>query len=422
MDLAAEHIPGVENTLTDGLSRYIRRKDHSDWQFRRDEFLSIQDSFTLPFTLDGGADPVGTNSHLPRYRSVVDGFEDTPVDGEHVYANPDYERIRQYLVHFLRALMHLDPTVPSVALLTGRCWWCISPLCSPTGESSLKLVVGLLRCELGGLCQSCLETPQPTVAICLGCSRLLCRECAGVDVGLTAMVRCGSCWLVASGWRPGNEALVRLVTGMLALRTRPSTDRIHRRGVRDISFFLASFCGTTLPATAKDVLGYCGYAVELREYRLDSSSVRTYIVGVSAWHTELDEVVQACGLVDSAGERYLRVFYRLRESASGGVTIEFLSPPDLSIPHVVVVRGDGDLGPYVRGRLEKDKNVDARKPRYFYMPEHIPGLGISPVAMLEEYVIVEGVPSGGLLFAAPKGATGCTCGVPTVEMMCHWSA
>ena len=285
---------------------------------------------------------------------------------------------------------------------------------------------------------------------------------------------------MAAGWRPGNEALVRLVTGMLALRTRPSTDRTHRRGVRDISSFLARFCGTSLPATAEDVLGYCGYAVELREYRLDSSSVRTYLGGVSAWHTELNEVVQACGLVDSAGERcsvpnpcharpvvallvvldknykrpsqakscwtlvqwvticrfgfdlcrrsgrhhrllfvfctvgclrpgatrYLRVFYRLRGSSCGGSTIEFLSPSDLSIPHVVVVRGDGELGPYVRGRLEKDKNVDARKPRYFYLPEHIPGLDISPVAMLEEYIIGEGVPSGGLLFAAPKGATG----------------
>ncbi|KAK3275113.1 hypothetical protein CYMTET_16745 [Cymbomonas tetramitiformis] len=246
-----------------------------------------------------------------------------------------------------------------------------------------------------------------------------------------------------------------------------------------VAFFLGHFCGTTLPATAEDVLGYCGYAVELREYRLDSSSVRTYLGGVSAWHAELDEVVQSCGLVDSAGERcsvpnpchakpvlvllvvldknykrpsrakgcwtlvqwvtirrfgfdlsrrsgrhqllvftfctvgclrpggtrYLRVFYRLRR-VGAGVAIEFFSPPDLSVPHVVVVRGDGGLAPYVRGRLEKDKNVDARKPRYFYMPEHIPGLDISPVSMPEEYIIREGVPSGGLLFSAPKGATG----------------
>eukprot|EP00854_Cymbomonas_tetramitiformis_P030128 gene30128-biopygen31393 len=256
----------------------------------------------------------------------------------------------------------------------------------------------------------------------------MCRVCAGIEVGLTCMVRCGTCWLVSAGWRPGNEALVRLVTEMLALRTRPSTDRVHQRGVRDITFFLGHFCGTTLPATAEDVLGYCGYAVELREYRLDSSS--------------------SCGLVDSAGERclvpnpchakpvlvllvvldknykrpsqakccwtlvqwvtirrYLRVFYRLRR-VGAGVAIEFFSPPDLSVPHVVVVRGDEDLAPYVRGRLEKDKNVNARKPRYFYMPEHIPGLDISPVSMLEEYIIREGVPSGGLLFLAPKGATG----------------
>ncbi|KAK3278258.1 hypothetical protein CYMTET_13788 [Cymbomonas tetramitiformis] len=81
LELAAEHILGVENTLSDGLSRYVRRKDYSYWQFRRDEFLSVQDLFTRLFTLDGGAHPVGTNAHLPRYWSVVDGFEDTPVDG-----------------------------------------------------------------------------------------------------------------------------------------------------------------------------------------------------------------------------------------------------------------------------------------------------------------------------------------------------
>ncbi|KAK3241457.1 hypothetical protein CYMTET_48774 [Cymbomonas tetramitiformis] len=101
LDLAAEHIPGVENWLSDGLSRYVRRKDCSDWQYRRDEFESIADTMAMPFTLDGGADPVGTNAHLPRYRSVVDGFTRSPVDGEHVYSNPDYACVREYLEHFL---------------------------------------------------------------------------------------------------------------------------------------------------------------------------------------------------------------------------------------------------------------------------------------------------------------------------------
>ncbi|KAK3234403.1 hypothetical protein CYMTET_55345 [Cymbomonas tetramitiformis] len=286
-------------------------------------------------------------------------------------------------------------------------------------------------------------------------------------------------WLLSAGWGTNGDGLARLVTGLLALRTRPATDVVHARGVWDMSFFLGHFGGTTLPATPEDVLGYVGYAVELREFRLDSSTVRTYLSGVSAWHSELGEMLRLCGIRDGAGQpcvisnpcksslvlgllkvldkyykkpskakscwtlvqwvtifrygfvvaarhgrhnrllfvfctvgclrptgtRYLRVFYRLTRAGTG-VSIEFYSPADVTIPHVVVVRGDGNLRPYVRGRLQRDTNVDARKPRFFYLPEHIPGLCCSPVALFEDYVLRKRVPSGGLLFAAPKGASG----------------
>ncbi|KAK3268645.1 hypothetical protein CYMTET_22862 [Cymbomonas tetramitiformis] len=66
----------------------------------------------------------------------------------------------------------------------------------------------------------------------------------------------------------------------------------------------------------------------------------------------------------------------------------------------------GNLGPYAPGHLEKDKNVDARKPRHFYLPERIPGLDIPPVCLLEKCIVQEGVPSRGLLFSTPKGAAG----------------
>ncbi|KAK3277091.1 hypothetical protein CYMTET_14891 [Cymbomonas tetramitiformis] len=46
-ELVAEHIPGVENTLSDRLSPYVWRKDYSnDWQFRRDQFQSVQGMLT----------------------------------------------------------------------------------------------------------------------------------------------------------------------------------------------------------------------------------------------------------------------------------------------------------------------------------------------------------------------------------------
>ncbi|KAK3276881.1 hypothetical protein CYMTET_15075 [Cymbomonas tetramitiformis] len=100
LDLAAEHIPGVENRLADGLSRFIRQKDYSDWQYRADEFYTLSGLVGHPFTLDGGADPAGTNAYLPRYCSVLDSFLARDVRGEDVYANPDFSVILQYLTHF----------------------------------------------------------------------------------------------------------------------------------------------------------------------------------------------------------------------------------------------------------------------------------------------------------------------------------
>ncbi|KAK3280117.1 hypothetical protein CYMTET_12027 [Cymbomonas tetramitiformis] len=275
--------------------------------------------FAWPFTLDGGAYPVGTNAQLPRYRSVVDGFEDTPVDGEHVYANPDYERVRQYLEHFLRCQRRSPGTTAGTFVLPvwdTYDWWRLlkgarlvrwypkgshlftSPEWRALSEGDGTYAFGQERAFRGSthwpvvvvvhfppLLPSrrdrCVPEARVGPASMRAGRRLMCRGCAGVEVGLTGMVRSGTCWLVSAGWRPGNEALVRLVTGMLALRTRPSPDRVHQRGVRDITFFLGHFCGITLPATAEDVQGYCRYAVELCEYRMDSSSVRTSLEGVT---------------------------------------------------------------------------------------------------------------------------------------------
>ncbi|KAK3270084.1 hypothetical protein CYMTET_21508 [Cymbomonas tetramitiformis] len=291
LDLAAEHIPGVENWLSDGLSRYVRRKDYSDWQYRRDEFESIADMMAMPFTLDGGADLVGTNAHLPRYRSVVDGFTRSPVDGEHVYSNPDYACVREYLEHFLTCqrrspfetagtfVLPVWDTYDWWPLLKGAHVLKVYPkgsdlFTSPEwrnlaagdgayafGETvrHLKALVDHLHSELGGPCLCLLGTQHRA------------------------------------------HALTCLISRLLSMRTRSSTDTVHARGIRDISFFLGHFGGTTLPATVEEVLGYAGYAVELREFRLDSSSVRTYVSGLSAWHAEMSEGLRACDMLDSVG-------------------------------------------------------------------------------------------------------------------------
>jgi hypothetical protein len=67
---------------------------------RRSSTLSTWEA-GVAFSLDGGADIVGSNSYLARFRSVADSFLDHSVEGEHVYTNPDFELILKYIVHFL---------------------------------------------------------------------------------------------------------------------------------------------------------------------------------------------------------------------------------------------------------------------------------------------------------------------------------
>ena len=242
---------------------------------------------------------------------------------------------------------------------------------------------------------------------------------------------------------------------------------------------MESYLDHGLPATSTDVVGYASYSVELREPILDSSSVRTYLAGLSAWHEELSSLFKEADLVDSAGfplqlanpcrsrrveellgvldkrykkpscakdsftlrqwyrifhygfilvrrsgrhhrllllfctfgclrrggTKYLRVYFDLAHT-DAGVSIRWLAPPDPTSPHVMVVRDEPGLSPFVRGTLDLDKNVDARKPRRFYLPAEVHALGVRPVDLLEDYIVQEGVPSGALLFAAPKGNAG----------------
>ncbi|KAK3239210.1 hypothetical protein CYMTET_50845 [Cymbomonas tetramitiformis] len=110
------------------------------------------------------------------------------------------------------------------------------------------------------------------------------------------------------------------------------------------------------------------------------------------------------GLLAPWGHHVLRVFYVVMY-CRGRASIQFRAPDDPYVPHVVVVRNDEELSPYVRGQLRFDKHADARKPRRFYLPEEVPALGVRPVELLEDYILRERVPSGGLLLTAPKGAT-----------------
>ena len=125
-NLKARHLRGEWNDLADALSRYQWTRSPADWMVLRQAFLAAQQLAGVEFTLDGAADPVGLNAHLPRYCSPVDSFLDRDLRGEHIFANPDFALIAEYILHF-KSEQQRSPQDTSLTLvlpvwLTAT-WW-----------------------------------------------------------------------------------------------------------------------------------------------------------------------------------------------------------------------------------------------------------------------------------------------------------
>jgi hypothetical protein len=101
LDLAAMHIPGVDNVLADKLSRHEWSYDNSDWRLDEPIFWFIMEQLGFVCSLDGGADIVGSNSYLPEFCSLIESFFDRDLVGEDLYTNCDYAITTAYLRHFL---------------------------------------------------------------------------------------------------------------------------------------------------------------------------------------------------------------------------------------------------------------------------------------------------------------------------------
>ena len=130
LDVAAMHIPGVENTLADALSRFKRGVDKGDWMLARRAFGHAQqvvwEEFGVELTLDGSSDPVGSNRQLPRFCSIVNSLLRQRLDGEHLYCNPDFELIERVLGHFLEAYRRAVVATSGTFVLpvwADRSWW-----------------------------------------------------------------------------------------------------------------------------------------------------------------------------------------------------------------------------------------------------------------------------------------------------------
>lgn len=101
LDLAARHIPGEQNTLSDLLSRWHKRYDKQDWQFSPEEFLRWNTRWS--HDVDACCDPEGLNSHLPRFWSEVDCALTHDWRHQNVWCNPPYVDIERFMVKALEA-------------------------------------------------------------------------------------------------------------------------------------------------------------------------------------------------------------------------------------------------------------------------------------------------------------------------------
>jgi hypothetical protein len=89
VDVAARHIPGVKNVLSDRLSRWRGGPDSEDWQFRRDEYEYWRERLG-PWQIDAFCDPVGNNAHEPWFWSAVDSALEHQWGANRIWANPPW--------------------------------------------------------------------------------------------------------------------------------------------------------------------------------------------------------------------------------------------------------------------------------------------------------------------------------------------
>eukprot|EP00238_Polyblepharides_amylifera_P000975 CAMPEP_0196572842 /NCGR_PEP_ID=MMETSP1081-20130531/2821_1 /TAXON_ID=36882 /ORGANISM="Pyramimonas amylifera, Strain CCMP720" /LENGTH=355 /DNA_ID=CAMNT_0041890303 /DNA_START=887 /DNA_END=1954 /DNA_ORIENTATION=- len=253
--------------------------------------------------------------------------------------------------------------------------------------------------------------------------------CAGLTVGLSQLMREGS---------------------------SVNTFNTNRRGFQDFLCFARDLnLDSPLPTTGPILVLYVIWALTWRPQGiLDSSTVVTYLNGLSTWHEQARaatgfnmvnpkktaEVRSALrvaikhykkpscakrpmtiaqwtlmlksGFKDTRSGRHqqlcllLCTLGPLRPSASAhlrclyrvvGNKLVFSKDSDVKI-----VTGDAtDDRPYVLIRVRKDKNVTSANPRYHYIPDKC--LGVQCVLLLAEYLLVERPPSGSYLLSAPIG-------------------
>ena len=131
LKVAARHIPGLKNTLADGLSRWhYDQRDVNDWQIRSDVFDHARNwavqRWGTDFAVDAFADPTGRNALCPVYYSAVDSFLKHDVAGKCIWGNPPFDKLQDIFSHFKACASTAPHTTSGVFVVPERTterWW-----------------------------------------------------------------------------------------------------------------------------------------------------------------------------------------------------------------------------------------------------------------------------------------------------------
>jgi hypothetical protein len=125
LDIAAQHIPGVQNELADALSRFLARPYTSDWRVHDSVFRKWDKAFG-PHTVDGMAAADGSNAVLPKYWSREDDFMNQCLEGHNVWLNVDFTVAGPALQHICEQQIRFPASVAATVVVPYRptkAWW-----------------------------------------------------------------------------------------------------------------------------------------------------------------------------------------------------------------------------------------------------------------------------------------------------------
>jgi hypothetical protein len=116
--LQCAHIPGVENVLSDRLSRFAQAASTQDWRLNDAEFARWSSVFG-PFDADMCCDPEGHNAHVPRFYSVLDSALSQDVRHLNSWWNPPWSLLGPVFKHVLKHCQLAPATTSATIVAPG---------------------------------------------------------------------------------------------------------------------------------------------------------------------------------------------------------------------------------------------------------------------------------------------------------------